>query len=400
MAAPTRVSPPPPAPALSIDGLVDATPESRDRVVDLLRVLSIGVVVLWHWALSILHWRDGALTMPNPIGDVPWLWLATWLLQVMPLFFVVGGVANRAAWTAARRDGRPASAFVAARLRRLGRPCAILIGAWVAFEVVAAQVAPGYPGVLAYGRVVFVPLWFLGVYAAVVALVPVTATLHARRPGRVLAALVLLVAVADVGRLRYGADALGAVSTLGVWLFAHQLGYWWRDGTLLRGGRRTALGVAAAGLVALVALVALGPYPRSMVAVRGAGTSNMLPTTLCIAALAVLQLGVALWLRDPLNRWLQRRRPWRAVVAVNAVAMTVLCWHMTALLLAIAAWELLGGTLVDQPTAAWWALRPVWLLLPALFLVPFVVVLGPRERPRGATHAVAPATGGGRAGRR
>ncbi len=394
---PTATAPPP-----TVDALVDATPASRDRAVDFLRALAIGVVVLWHWVFSVTHWTDdGRLTMPNPIGDVPGLWLVTWLLQVMPLFFVVGGVANRAAWTAAQRDGRPAYAFVVARLRRLGRPCAVLVGAWAAFEVAAAVIVRDYPGVLSYGRVVFVPLWFLGVYAAVVALVPVTATLHARRPGRVLATLLGAVALADLGRLRYGLDVLGPVSTLGVWLFAHQLGYWWRDGTLLRGGRRTAARVAGVGLAALAALVALGPYPRSMVAVRGEAVSNMLPTTLCIAALAVLQLGVALWLRDPLNRWLRRRRPWRAVVAVNGVAMTVFCWHMTALLLAIAAWELLGGTLAAQPTATWWALRPLWLLLPALFLAPFVAVLGPRERPRvgryrggrydGSPTAVAPA---------
>src|SRR5215217_5670144 len=122
------------APARStVDALVDATPASRDRYVDFLRGVCIGVVVLWHWVFTVTHWTgSGRLTMPNPIGDVPGLWAATWLLQVMPLFFVVGGVANRAAWTAAGRDGRSASAFVLGRLRRLGRPCAVLVGVWAA----------------------------------------------------------------------------------------------------------------------------------------------------------------------------------------------------------------------------------------------------------------------------
>jgi hypothetical protein len=153
------------APRPTVDALVDATPASRDRAVDLLRAVAIGVVVLWHWVFSVTHWSDdGQLTMPNPIGDVPGLWLVTWLLQVMPL--------------------------------------------------------------------------------------------------------------------------------------------------------------------------------------------------------AVLQLGVALWVRAPLNRWLQRRGPWRAVVALNGVAMTVFCWHMTALLLALVVWEAGGGPLAAGPTAAWWALRPVWLVPP------------------------------------
>lgn len=130
---------------MTVDALADATPPSRDRSVDFLRAVAIGVVVLWHLVLSVTHWTDGRLTMPNPIGDVPGLWAATWLFQVMPLFFVVGGVANRAAWTAARRDGRSAGDFVLARLRRLARPVALFVGAWAVFEVVAGAVAPGYP---------------------------------------------------------------------------------------------------------------------------------------------------------------------------------------------------------------------------------------------------------------
>lgn len=66
-----------------LDALVDATPASRDRVVDLLRVVSVCVVVVWHWSLSLTHWRaDGVLVMPNPIADVPGGWAATWVLQV------------------------------------------------------------------------------------------------------------------------------------------------------------------------------------------------------------------------------------------------------------------------------------------------------------------------------
>jgi hypothetical protein len=75
-----------------LDALVDATPATRDRVVDFLRATSICVVVLWHWSLSITHWDgDYALVMPNPIGYVPGKWAATWVLQVMPVFFFVGG---------------------------------------------------------------------------------------------------------------------------------------------------------------------------------------------------------------------------------------------------------------------------------------------------------------------
>lgn len=367
--------------SLAVPDLVDATPSSRDRCVDALRALAVVVVVAWHWVFSVTHWTaDGRLTMPNPVGDVPGLWLATWLLQVMPLFFVVGGYANLAAWDAATRRGDGAGAFLRSRLRRLGRPVAVFLACWAAVELVMYTLLPGYRGVWEYGRVVFVPLWFLGVYAAVVALVPLTARLHARYRELVPVALGGAVVVADAGRLAGGVDELGLVSSGLVWVFAHQLGYWWRDGSLVAGGRRRALTLALGGLAALVGLTSLGPYPRSMVAVRGEGASNLLPTTACVAALAVFQLGVVLLVRPALARWLARRRPWSVVVAVNGVAMTVFTWHMTALLAAVLVVQGSGFELGSQPTASWWTSRPVWLLLPGVFLAGLVALFSRVER--------------------
>lgn len=377
------------AAALSVRTLVDATPASRDRVVDALRALAIGVVVLWHWTLSVTQWSpSGQLRMPNPVGDVPLLWLATWVFQVMPLFFVVGGVANLAAWeraceranvdASATRGGEGAGAFLRSRLSRLGRPIGVFLLVWGVVEALALAV--GAPSTLHWGQVVFVPLWFLATYAAVVVLVPLTAAAHHRFGVLVPVVLGAGLVLTDLGRFRLGVEALGYLTTALVWVFAHQLGYWWRDGTLPRAGRRGAMALVVGGLTALVVLTSLGAHPRSMVAVRGEDVSNMWPTTAAIAALAVLQTGLALLARPALARWLERRGPWSAVVAVNGVAMTVFTWHMTALVLAIGAWHLLGGTLAAEPTAMWWLGRPVWVVLPALALVPLVALFRRWER--------------------
>src|SRR5262245_47568691 len=119
-----------PAPVeLSVDALVDATPDTRDRYVDFLRALSILVVVLWHWVFSITQWNeDGSLGMPNPVGEVPGLWLLTWVLQIMPVFFFVGGYANLASYTAVERKQGGWMAFVQNRLRRLLKPVGIYVG--------------------------------------------------------------------------------------------------------------------------------------------------------------------------------------------------------------------------------------------------------------------------------
>lgn len=355
----------------SVDRLVDATPPTRDRTVDFLRAFSIGVVVLWHWALSVTHRQDGRLVMPNPIQDVPFGWLATWLLQVMPLFFLVGGFANLAGWESASRVGG-AAAFLRRRLARLLRPTALFVAVWVAVEGLAHLLLPGYRSVLDHALVVFVPLWFLAAYLWVVLLVPLTAAAHRRAGPAVAGLLGAAVVLVDAGRFAGGIEALGWVNTALVWVFVHQLGYLWRDGAFDEPARRGAL--VLAGLAGLVLVAAVAPYPRSMVATEGDEVSHMFPTTAGIAVLAVFQLGVVQFLRPALDAWLQRRAVWKIVVSVNAVIMTIFLWHMTALLLAITALERAGLELPAEPTAAWWVQRPLWVLVPGAILAVLVAV--------------------------
>jgi hypothetical protein len=367
---------------LSVASLVDATPASRQRYVDFLRAVSIGVVVVWHWVFSVTHWQGGMLTMPTPIGSVRLLWLATWLLQVMPLFFFVGGYANLAAWEGVRRSGGGVREFWRSRLERLLRPVAVFLGVWIVADTILGILFDGYRGVVHFGMITFVPLWFLGVYTAVVLLVPVTAALHQRARVLPCAAFGAVIVLVDLERFRFGVDQLALVNGLVVFVFAHQLGYFWRDGTLTSMGRANQAALALAGLAGLVVLTNLGVYPRSMVAVRGETISNMYPTTACIAALALFQAGVAMLLRARVEHWLAGRRPWSAVVAANAVAMTVFVWHMTAYVLAIGIYQLLGGELLREPTAGWWAQRPLWAVLPGLFLAALVALFWRVERGR------------------
>lgn len=357
----------------TLNRMVDATPPARNRSVDFLRAFSIGVVVVWHWALSVNQWADGELVMPNPIADVPAGWLATWLLQVMPVFFLVGGFANLAAWDSA--DGtRP---FLRRRFVRLLLPTAVFVAVWALVDGMLLLVVPGYRTVLDYGMAVFMPLWFLGAYLWVTLLVPITAAAHRRAPILTLSLLGAAVLLADLGRFGAGLTVLGVVNTALVWVFVHQLGYLWRDGFFVPSVRRWVL--TTAGLAGLTVVALLEVYPRSMVATVDAELSNIYPTTVVIAVLAVFQLGVILLLEPWLERWLTRRRPWKAVVAVNVVIMTVFLWHMTALLIALRVVEWAGIALYEQPTAEWWAQRPLWLLLPGLFLVVLVALFMPVE---------------------
>lgn len=364
-----------------LDALAAATPAHRDRYVDLLRVVAIGVVIAWHWSLSILHWSGDRWVMPNPIHQVPGSWLATWLLQVVPVFFVVGGYANSAAWWAAQRDGGGLAGYYRTRLRRLLVPIGVFAAVWAGFELAAQLAVPGYPGVLRYGWVGFTPLWFIVAYLWVVLLAPLTASAHARARWRTAGLLAAAVALADLGRFAADLPVLGWLNTALVWVLIHQLGYFYRDGTLTRLGRPGAVALVAAGALALAVLTSLEAYPRSMVATAGQPRSNILPTTATIALVALLQLGLIRLVREPVTRWLHRPRVWKPVVAANSVILTVFLWHMTALLVVLAALRWLGVEPGTEPTAQWWLQRPLWLAGPALVLAVLVATFGRFERP-------------------
>ena len=354
----------------STQALADATPPDRDRVVDLVRVGAIAAVVVGHWLLAVVSWDGEGLSGRNLLQVAPWTRWATWLLQVMPLFFVVGGVANSASWASARRRAVGYPAWLHSRLDRLVRPVAGLAVTWSVGLVVAAA-AGAAPGTLrTAARLVAMPIWFLAVYLAVVATTPLMVTLHERFGARAAVALVVAAGACDVLAGPGGMPAAGWANFGFVWLFAHQLGFWWRDGCL--GGARTGAALAAGGFAALVVLTGPLGYPLSMVGGPGE-RSNTTPPTLALVALALAQTGLLVLVRRRLAAWAARPRVWRSVVAANGVAMTVYLWHLTALCLATLAFLPTG--LLPQPepaSAAWWLLRPAWLLALAALLVPLV----------------------------
>jgi fucose 4-O-acetylase-like acetyltransferase len=363
----------------SVHDLAAATPDTRDRFVDALRAAAILVVVLGHWLIAVVTIDGGRVHATSALAEAPVLQWLTWAFQVMPLFFVVGGFANRAALLAARRRGEASAAgYLRSRIARLGAPVLPLALTWIVAgpALRAAGVDAGTVATLT--KVMAQPLWFLAVYLVVSALAPVTLRLHERTHPLVVPAVLTLVTVAnDLLRL----PVVGYVNYLAVFVLAHQLGYALGDGSLLRWSRPRLAALAAGGLLALVVLTGPGPYPRSMVGVPGEATSNMSPPSLCIIALTAVQLGLVLLVRPVALRALQRRRLWTAVIAVNASIMTVFLWHLTAL--AVGATLLVGVVhlpAAEVGTLAWWALRLPWLATMTAILGGLVLVVGRTER--------------------
>ena len=282
--------------------LAAATPGTRNRVVDLLRAAAIVVVVLGHWLMAAVVVRGGELVPGHLLGLATWTHPLTWVFQVMPVFFLVGGYANACSWRSARGRGMPYAAWLRARLRRLLVPVVPLLLAWLVAASVATRPA-SRPG-----RCARHPRW-RSCPPGSSRRTSSCARWHRRRCGCGSAlgwwsvvGGVLLGGLVDLVSL--GTDTLGVgfANYLVVWATVHQLGYAWLDGRLA--GTRRRLLLAAVGAVGLVALVWAGPYPVSMVGLDGAAVNNSYPTRVTLLFLGMLQAGVVLALEPLLARWM------------------------------------------------------------------------------------------------
>ncbi|MFI1780110.1 acyltransferase [Streptomyces rubiginosohelvolus] len=354
---------------------VDAsTPAHRDRAVDGLRALALLAVPLGHWMLGGFRLDADGLHNASPLATFGALAPASWVLQMLGIFFLVGGYASVLSY---RRRASTTAAWLGGRLARLGRPVLGVSAVWAVLLAVLS--ALGVPGdTLRTGSTLVIqPLWFVGVYTVVTALTPVCVTLARKLGGW--AALPLLVSVAVVDFLRYGPFAeampswLSVLNVLPGWLFAYQLGVSWGEGRI---GKRGARLLLAGGGVLFAVLLLVFHYPASMVGVPGEARTNSHPPSLLVVALAAAQSGAAILLRDRLGRLLRKPLLWAPVVVVNLSAMTILCWHQTAMLAAAVPASLAGagGTAVAGLTTApdtvgWILARAAWLPVFAGLLV-------------------------------
>src|SRR5262245_21826411 len=361
--------------------LAAATPETRNRYADLLRVASIAVVVIGHWLMAVLAYEDGSFTGRNLLEIATWTHILTWVFQVMPIFFIVGGFTNASSWRSARDHGVAYADWMRGRSARLLGPALIFVAFWTVLPMLAVLV--GLPSGMARtgGREVALPIWFLAVYLLTVAAAPPLLAAHDRFGWRVFAALAAAAAVVD--GLRYGLDldAVGSLNYGFVWLAILELGFLWKDG-VLTGNRSIPWAMAAVGLAAMALLTTAFDYPVSMIGLSHAERSNTLPPTVALLALAVWQCGAMLIVERPANRWLQRPRVWLGVVVANGMVLTLYLWNMTAAVLAAVILLPTGIAPQFEPlTGAWWLWRIAWIVACAVCLVPFLLAFRWAERP-------------------
>ncbi|WP_326822985.1 acyltransferase family protein [Streptosporangium sp. NBC_01756] len=334
-----------------------ATPTGRDRALDALRALAIGDVVLGHWLVTALVADSGTVRVASPLRDMPYLAPASWIFQTMALFFLVGGKMATSSHATARARNITYGRWLGIRMARLFRPVAVVLTIWTLVAAVMLTLGADLATVNALAKLVWSPLWFLLVFAALTALTPLVARLH---PGWPLAT----VAVVDLVRFGLGGPAwIGWVNLAAGWLVPYCMGAAWARDRLR--DRATGWALLLGGAAATAALMLWAGYPASMVGVPGAHISNQSPPTIAAVAFGLAQCGAALLLLGPLRRVLSRPAIWAFVALANLSAMTIFLWHQTAMIAVTALGLLTGQTLPGLHTVpdspAWVLARLAWL---------------------------------------
>ena len=371
--------------------LAAQTPGDRNRYVDFLRAVSILFVITGHWLIAAVYYHDGSLILSDLLeiqNSTQWL---TWLFQVMPIFFIVGGYANAVTLEKARRREIGYAGWLAARLNRLVTPLLVLILGWALLAAVLYFAGVSGTVTQLASRAALIPTWFLAIYIMVVLLAPATYSAWRRWGFVSLWVLAAIGALVDSAFFVADLQWMGWSNYFWVWLSVHQLGYAWRDGRM--GSPVQLLIYSGLGLLALILLVFKGPYPLAMAGSPDEGLSNSFPPKITLLVLGIVQFGLLLAIEGPMRRLLSGIRLWAVTVLINSMIMTLYLWHLTVMVIIVALAYLAGGPgLGLEPASAdWWVTRPPWIVFLYAVLIPLTLLLSPLER---HTHAIGAAVPG------
>lgn len=355
--------------------VTDGTKPDRDRAVDVARLAALLVVIFGHCALLLATIDSSGLWIGNLLGEAPELAPITWVVQVMPLFFLAGGAAGAYGW----REGTPWGTWLFTRAQRLCRPVFWYLAFWTV-GLLMTSIVLGADSAAGLGGESVALLWFLGVYLVTLAFVPALTRMQTwRAVAVVVAALLAAAAVVDGVRIATGAPMSGGVNFLIVWLIPVVIGVAYTRKLI---SFPAALAVAVSAFAVQVLLAIFGPYEVSLVVTGTEHLSNTSPPTLLLALHCTWMSCAFVAAAGPVRRWAQRPRVWQVVAVGNGGAMTLYLWHIPAIAVATFILHALGLDAYDIHAHGFWGLLALRAVVFAVVMAATFLLLSPLEHRR------------------
>jgi hypothetical protein len=349
-----------------------STPATRDRAIDVIRIVSLVAVVVGHTIIATSTLRDGVFIWRNLLAASPVFQALTWVFQIMPLFFFAGVAAWINSWT----PGTSWGSWMMRRCTRLYRPVFYYLAFWWVALALLSAVLPEHVYEPVAGISIQL-LWFLGAYVLVLATVPLLSGITTT--GRFVAAAVgtyAFIAVVDAIRINvHDVSALGYLNMV-VWLIPGMFGVAYRR-RLLAG--RAALTLVVVMLVVNVALLVLGPYELSLVGIETQQLKNMTPPSLLLAGHAIMMCAFAIAAAPAIARWAHRPRVWWLAAIGNSGAMTLYLWHIPPLLAMHLVFDYLDHPRFDPSSPGFVVLSVIQLMIMGTLVAVVFVTLRPLE---------------------
>ena len=349
-----------------------STPATRDRAIDVIRIVSLVGVVVGHTVMATSTLRDGVFIWSNLLTASPVFQALTWVFQIMPLFFFAGVAACIDSWTPRTSWGN----WLMRRCTRLYRPVFYYLAFWWVALAMLSAVLPEHVYEPVAGISIQL-LWFLGAYVLVLATVPLLSGITTT--GRFVAAAVgtyAFIAVVDAIRINvHDVSALGYLNMV-VWLIPGMFGVAYRR-RLLAG--RAALTLVVVMLVVNVALLVLGPYELSLVGIETQQLKNMTPPSLLLAGHAIMMCAFAIAAAPAIARWAHRPRVWWLAAIGSSGAMTLYLWHIPPLLAMHLVFDYLDHPRFDPSSPGFVVLSVIQLMIMGTLVAVVFVTLRPLE---------------------
>lgn len=356
---------------MAADSLVTS---GRDVAVDIVKAACLLIVVGLHALMAGITVGSSGLAITNALEYHPIFAWATWAVQVMPLFFLLGGFSSLTQWRRMKAKGASAGDYIRGRIQRLAHPALLPVG--IVGGGLAAVALAGVPNdvIREVGFRIGQPLWFLAVYLGCAGFVPFLSKLHDARPlGTLVGLFGLAIAIDTASQVIH--PGIGYLNMLIVWLFVQQLGFWYADGWFLRRSRWLMLSLAVAAFGVLVVLTQFVGYSVDMYI-------NLNPPTVCILVLAIGQLTLFTWAHPWLARLAKNETVMRMSAAVNAHSMTIYLWHVPVVVIVALSMMAARIPFPEPLSPAWWETRPLFLAAIAVGLIPVVLLIAYYDRSR------------------
>ncbi|BDD82407.1 acetyltransferase [Tsukamurella pulmonis] len=351
--------------------VLDGTPDARDRAIDVARFASLLVVMFGHCVLLLATVTPSGVWVGNTLGAQPALQPITWVLQVMPLFFLAGAASS----AYGLKPGTPWGGWLLARAQRLARPVFWYLAFWT-LALGATRMLLGESSAARLGGESVALLWFIGVYLLVLAFVPVLMRCSAGALAGIVTGLLAAAALVDGARLATSAIEWGFPNFLIVWLIPVVIGVAY--------ARRmipvpAALVVAALAFAGAVAAVVLGPYDVPLVVTGTETFSNTTPPTFLLGLHCVWVSLLFVAAAPAIGRWARNPRVWYPVAVGNGGAMTLYLWHIPAIAVAAFSLHSVGIDAVDPAQPGFWGVMALRAAVFAVVMLALFVLLSPLE---------------------